>query len=57
MAERDPDPRPGLVADFMAFLRERPLLWLGVFLVAVAILVWLARATVQLPDSPFTYQV
>lgn len=52
--ESKPD---GLWSDFKQFLAERVPLWIGVAVLAVALLVWLAWSSVQIPDSPFTYRV
>ncbi len=41
----------------MSFLRERPLLWLGVLFIVYGTLAWLARTVSAVPESPFQYRL
>jgi undecaprenyl pyrophosphate phosphatase UppP len=45
------------IRSFLRFLRERPLLWLGVLVVVFGALVWIARTSSAVPESPFQYRL
>ena len=45
------------LGSFSRFLRERPLLWLGVLLVVFGTLIRVARTVSAVPESPFQYRL
>lgn len=57
-----PQPSPALprsmndlIRDFFAFLKDYWWVWIGVMVVTIAVLVWVAKSGGQ-PDAPFQYR-
>lgn len=48
---------PGLLREFVTFLRERPLAWLAPIVLFYGLLAWLAHGEADVPTETFVYRI